>query len=96
MSEIEEIQEEEGINDRSEAARQVIQRGINYSQGRSAGEQLGQQATAVASVGTVAAMLGAFLGQSWAVPLVIPFAMTVVVFALTWASIRTLEGRDVV
>ncbi|RAW44092.1 hypothetical protein DQW50_16350 [Halorubrum sp. 48-1-W] len=96
LEEIEEIQREEGIEDRSEAARQVLRRGVDYSQGQSAGEQLGQQATAVAGVGTVSALLGVLLGQPWAVSLVTPFAVTTVIFALMWASVRTLEGRDLV
>jgi hypothetical protein len=94
LNEIEAIQREEDIEDRSEAARQVLRRGINHSRGQSAGEQIGQQATAVAGVGTVAALCGVGLGQAWAVPLVIPFGVTTAVMSVLWASVRTLESRE--
>ena len=94
LNEIEAIQREEDIEDRSEAARQVLRRGINHSRGQSAGEQIGQQATAVAGVGTVAALCGVALGQAWAVPLVIPFGVTTAVMSVLWASVRTLESRE--
>lgn len=94
LDEVEQIQREEGIEDRSEAARQVLRRGVDHSRRQSPGEQLGQQATTVAGVGSVAAGVGALLGQSWAVPLVVPFGMTTFVFAVVWASIRTLESRE--
>jgi len=94
LSDIEEIQREEGIEDRSEATRQVLRRGINHSRRQSAGEQIGQQATSVAGVGTVAALCGVALGQTWAVPLVVPFGVTTAVMSVLWASVRTLESRE--
>ena len=48
----------------------------------------------MAGVAAVAAAIGTGLGQSWALPLVIPFGVTTLLFALVWASIRTLEGRE--
>jgi hypothetical protein len=94
---IEEIQEAEGIDDRSEAARRVLRRGIaTYEGDGSAGETLGQQATTVAAVGTVVAVVGAVVGQSWAIALVTPFALTTFTFALLWASVRALAGRELV
>ena len=94
LAEIERYQAERDIEDRSEAARQVLRRGVDETRGTTAGEQLGQQATTVAGVASVAAAIGTGLGQSWALPLVIPFGVTTLLFALVWASIRTLEGRE--
>ena len=94
---IERIQEEEGIEEQSEAMRQVLQRGIKtYDGDTNAGETLGQQATTVAGVGTVVAVIGAVVGQSWAIALVTPFALSTFVFAMLWASIRALAGRELV
>jgi len=94
---IERIQEEEGIEEQSEAMRQVLQRGIKTYEGdTNAGETLGQQATTVAGVGTVAAGIGAVVGQAWALTLVTPFALTTFVFAMLWASIRALAGRELI
>jgi len=92
---IEEIKDRRGIEERSEATRQVLRRGIqSFEPDRTPGETLGQQATTVAGVGTVAAVIGAVVGQSWALTLVIPFALTTFVFAMVWASVRALAGRD--
>jgi len=94
---IERIQEEEGIEEQSEAMRQVLQRGIKtYDGDTNAGETLGQQATTVAGVGTVVAVIGTVVGQSWAIALVTPFALSTFVFAMLWASIRALAGRELV
>lgn len=94
LDDIEEIQEREGIEDRSEATRQVLRRGIENANGRSAGEQLGQQATAVAGVGTIVAGIGALLGDATLATLLTPFGATTFVFAMVWASIRVLDGRE--
>jgi hypothetical protein len=92
---IEEIKDRRGIEERSEATRQVLRRGIqSFEPDRTPGEALGQQATTVAGVGTVAAVIGAVVGQSWALTLVIPFALTTFVFAMVWASVRALAGRQ--
>jgi len=94
---IEEIKEQRGIEERSEATRQVLRRGIDsFEPDRTPGETLGQQATTVAGVGTVAAVIGTVVGQSWALTLVTPFALTTFVFAMLWASIRALAGRELV
>jgi len=92
--EIEAIQREEGIDDRSEAARRVL--GIEHSRSTSAGERLAQQATAVAGVGAVVAGIGTATGGAWAVSLVPLFGITTFLFAMLWASVRALEGRDLV
>ena len=96
LDEIEEIQEREGIEDRSEATRQVLRRGIENAKGQSAGEQLGQQATAVAGVGTLVAGIGALLGDPTTAGLLIQFAAATFLFAMLWASIRVLDGRELV
>jgi len=41
-------------------------------------------------------VIGAVVGQSWALALVTPFALTTFVFAMLWASVRVLAGRDLV
>lgn len=93
--EIEHIREREGYDNQSDATREVLRRGIkSHHDSDSAGEQLGQQATAVAGVGTTVAAIAVGLGQSWAVPLVVPFAAATFLFTVVWASIRTLEGGD--
>lgn len=92
---IEAIREEQGIDDRSEAARQVLRRGLDAYDGATApGETLGRHSTSVAGVGTVAAAIAVVLGQSWASALVVPFGLTTFVFALLWASVRVLDGRE--
>jgi hypothetical protein len=94
---IDEYREREGIDDRAEAARQVMRQGLDASnRNDSAGEQLGRISTSVAAVGTVVAAIAALLGQPWAVPLLVPFGAGMFFFAVLWASIRVLEGRDLV
>ena len=83
--------------DRSEAARRVVRRGLQtYDGGPGAGEELGKQATTVAGVGSVVAAIGAALGQPWALAAVIPLGLSTFTFALLWASVRTLAGRELV
>lgn len=94
--EIEAIREREGIDDRSEAARQVLRRGIEHSRTTTPGERLAETATGVAGVGAVVAGIGAATGGAWALSLVVPFTTATFVFALLWASIRALAGRDLV
>lgn len=97
LEDIEQIREEEGIEDRSEAARQVLRRGLDSSQQSDApGEQLTQLMTGVAAVGSVVAAIAGGVGQPWAMPLVVPFATTTVICSLLWASVRVLAGRDLV
>jgi len=93
--EIETFQEQHDIEDRSEAARQLLRRGLQHPSA-APGEQLLRNMTGVAAVGGVVAAIAAGLGQAWAPPLVIPFGTAVVICSLLWASIRTLAGRDLV
>jgi len=91
---IERIQDEQGIDDQSEAMRQVLQQGVrSFEPDRTPGETLGQQATTVAGVGWVVATIGVLTGQAWAVSLVMPFALATFVFCVLWASVRVLAGR---
>lgn len=92
--EIDQIEDREGFDSRSDATREVLRRGIEYSHDDSAGEQLTQVMTGVAAVGAVVASLGVALGQPWPAPLVIPFWGATFISSLLWASVRTLEGRD--
>lgn len=95
MREIEAVQEAQGIDSRSEATRQVIRRGIDNARGQSAGEQIGQQATAVAGVGTLVAALGSGLtGSPLLAELMLPFGIATFMFAILWASVRVLDGRE--
>jgi len=93
---IKDIDDENGFDNKSEAARHVLRRGIEHEEHTTAGEQLGRQTTGVAGVGTVVAAIAAVMGQPWAVGLVIPFGVATFVFSLVWASVKTLEGRDLV
>jgi len=92
---IERIQDEQGIDDQSEAMRQVLQQGVrSFEPDNTPGETLGQQATTVAGVGTVVATIGVLTGQAWALSLVMPFALATFVFSVLWASVRVLAGRS--
>jgi len=93
--EIESFREQQGIEDRSEAARQVLRRGLQ-NPAAAPGEQLLRNMTGVAAVGAVVAAIATLLGQQWAPSLVIPFASAVVICSLLWASVKTLAGRDLV
>jgi len=88
------IKEREGFDNRSDAARELLRRGIESSHDDSAGEQLMQIMTGVAAVGAVVASFSVGLGQTWSAPLVVPFWATTFVSSLLWASVRTLEERD--
>lgn len=89
--EIREFEEANGIENTSEAARQVLRRGLDYKadSGPAAGERLAETATGVAGVGALVAAVAA-------PPFVVPFGGVAFVFALLWASVRTLNGRDLV
>ena len=93
--EIESIQDREGIEDRSEAARQVLRRGIEHSRRESGGEQLARLGTSVALVGEIVAASAALLGQPWGATVVMPFGIATFVFALLWAAVRVLERGEV-
>ena len=84
--EIENFQERHGIEDRSEAARQVVRRGLN-SDGATPGERLLETATGVAGV----AALGAVVVQPSIAPV---FGVTTFVLAVFWAAVMAYAGRD--
>jgi hypothetical protein len=87
--EIENFQERHGIEDRSEAARQVVRRGLDGGGGPTPGERLLETATGVAGVAAVGSL---FVRPSLA-PM---FGLTAFVLALLWASIMVRAGRDLV
>ena len=94
VDDIDEVKAEQGMSDRSQAAREVIRRGLEYEPedmtgGPAAGERLAETATGVAGVGAIVAAVAA-------PPFVVPFGGVAFVFALLWASVRTLNGRDLV
>ena len=93
--EIDDIKERKGLDDRSEAARQVLQRGIEHSRRESGGEQLARLGTSVALVGEIVAASAALLGQPWGATVVVPFGIATFVFALLWAAVRVLERGEV-
>ena len=83
---IDDVKKEQGMNDRSEAAREVIRRGLEYDTAHTApGERLAETATGVAGVGAVVAIVAA---PAYA----IPFGLAMFIFAVLWASIRTYGG----
>lgn len=86
--EIEDFQEREGIDKRSEALRQVVRRGLDRG-GPAPGERLAETGTGVAGVGAIVAAVAA---PTYA----IPFGATTFVFAILWASVRAYQGRDLV
>jgi hypothetical protein len=88
--EVREFEEEHGIENTSEAARQVLRRGLDHEDTTpAAGERLAETATGVAGVGAIVAVVAA---PAFAVP----FGGVAFVFALLWASVRALNGRDLV
>lgn len=88
--EIENFQQRHGIEDRSEAARQVVRRGLNSeTAGASPGERLLETSTGVAGV----AALGAAVVQPSLAPV---FGVTAFVLAVAWASVMVYAGRDLV
>ena len=93
--EVEDFMEREGLDDRSEAARQVLRRGIEHSRRESGGEQLARIGTSVALVGEIVAASAALLGQPWGATVVVPFGIATFVFALLWAAVRALERGEV-
>jgi len=91
------VKEREGFDHEAEATREMLRRGIESGQDtESAGEQLARIMTGVAGVGAVVATIGAATGGTIALSLAMPFAIATFVFALFWASIRALAGRDLV
>ena len=91
VDDIDDIKDEQGMGDRSEAAREVIRRGLEYNPDAepAAGERLAETATGVAGVGALVAVVAA---PGYA----IAFGGVTFVFAVLWASILALDGRDLV
>jgi len=94
VDDIDDVKDEQGMSDRSQAAREVIRRGLEYepdtdSAGPTPGERLLETATGVAGV----AALGAAVVQPSLAPV---FGVTAFVLAVFWAAIMAYAGRDLV
>lgn len=94
VDDIDEVKAEQGMSDRSQAAREVIRRGLEYEAveaptGPTPGERLLETATGVAGV--------AALGAAVAAPTLAPvFGVAAFVLAIVWAAIMVYAGRDLV
>jgi len=86
---IEEFEEARGIDNTSEATRQVIRRGLDDTGAPTPGERLLETATGVAGVAAV----GALFFRPTIAPV---FGLTAFVLALLWAAIMVYAGRDLV
>jgi len=95
-SEIREYQSEQGLEHRSEAAKQLLRAGVRAQSDPGAGESLAESAMAVAGVGSIVAGVGTVLGSAWAWSVLLPFLATTLMFGLFLASIRVLSGRGLV
>jgi hypothetical protein len=91
---IKRYQQEEGIEAESEAARQLIEAGVEAQRDSGAGERLAETGTAISSVGALTAALAAITGSGVGLALVTPFLGAVFVFAVLLASIRVMANKD--
>ena len=91
---VERYQNENGIENTSEATRQLIEAGVRAQAESGPGERLAERATAIAAVGSIVALAAAGFGATWAWTMLIPFLTTTLVFALVLASIRVMAGKD--
>jgi hypothetical protein len=89
---VKQYQNANSIDDESEAARQLIEAGVEAQGGDTPGERLAETGTAISGVGGLVAALGAVTGSGVGLSLVVPFLGSAFVFALLWASIRALSG----
>jgi hypothetical protein len=94
LDRIDEVKQEEGMSDRSEAAREVIRRGLEYEAVEAPnrptpGERLLETATGVAGVAAV----GSVVVRPSLAPV---FGLTAFVLALLWAGVMVYAGRDLV
>jgi len=80
--------------DESEAARQLIEAGVEAQAGDTPGERLAETGTAISGVGGLVAALGAVTGSTVGLSLVLPFLGSAFVFTLLWAAVRTLAGSS--
>ena len=85
-------QREHDIEAESEAARQLIEAGVDAQAGHTPGERLAETGTAISGVGGLVAALGGVTGSTVGLSLVLPFLGSAFVFALLWAAVRTLAG----
>jgi len=89
---IEHYKAENGLDNTSEAARQLMQRGVDdWEASEPIGEALCQQATVVSGVALVGAISMAVVGASWALTVAVGFGSTTIIFVSIWAAIRILS-----
>jgi len=89
---IERYKKENGLDNTSEAARQLMQRGVDdWEASEPTGEVLCRQATVVSGVTLVGSMSMLLLGAPWAMTAAVGFASTTAIFASIWAAIRILS-----
>jgi len=92
VDDIDDVKDEQGMSDRSQAAREVIRRGLEYQPQEepiapTPGERLLETATGVAGV--------AALGAAVTAPALAPvFGVTAFVLAIVWAGVMVYAGRD--
>jgi len=78
----------------SEAAKQLIRRGVEQRHDESPGETLSREATSLSAVAACLSTISAAVGAGpWAVSVAIAGAGTTLVFGVFWLSIRVLAGR---
>ena len=94
--EVKRYQNENGIEAQSEAARQLIEAGVEAQRDSGPGERLVETATSIAGVGSGVTLIAALFGSGWAWGFLMPFLATTLVFALLLSSIRVMAGKDLV
>jgi hypothetical protein len=92
--EIERYRDEEGLEHRSEAVKQLINAGVRAQKTPGPGEALVQTAVSISGAGSVIAAIGAAFGAVWASSALMPFLASTFIFSLAMASIRVVAGRD--
>ena len=92
--EIVRYQNENGIEAQSEAARQLIEAGVEAQAASGPGERLAETAVSISAVGAGVALVAALFGSTWAWGVLMPFLSTTLVFSLLLASIRVMAGKD--
>jgi len=89
---IEKYKSENGLDNTSEAARQLMQRGVDdWEASEPTGEALCRQATVLSGVALVGAISMIPLGAAWAGTVAVGFGSTTTIFAAIWAAIRILS-----
>lgn len=90
---IEEYQDAESLEYKSEAVKQLLQAGVDAQQGHGPGERLAETATGVSAVGAGVTLLSALSGVGYAWGLVVPFLGATFLFSILLASTRVMAGK---